>query len=158
RAQVCRSSAAFDRCFWRNVMRGFTTTACVVLVHGVSCNFDPLPKLTPDAPMGSVSLTASPSVFILHQYDTRDTTLTLGNGTSGTIGVPAFTVSGLLGGTMGFSGSTCGAQLAPDSHCSVKGHLIITDTAQRSFQVSAGAASTMLSMTVMPACPANCGP
>jgi formylglycine-generating enzyme required for sulfatase activity len=143
--------------------------ACLGLSCLASCDYPPLPRLGlpghgDDAgiddvpPPGVVSLRASPSVFILHQNDTRETTLTLSNGTGDAIAVPSqFTVSGLVGGTLTFSGNTCGPQLSAGASCSAIGNLVANTTVQTTFDVSLGATSARLSMTAMPACPASCG-
>jgi len=143
----------------------YAASVCTVLVGAMSCDYAPLPRLNlagdapaGDAPAGVVSLAASPSVFVLHQNDTRDTTLSLTNGTGQTISVSSFMVSGLNGGNMTFSASTCAGQLAAGQSCSTTGHLVATATGQALFQVTMGAVSASLSMTAMPACPATCGP
>src|ERR1041384_2558048 len=131
-----------------------TALGGIVLVCVASCDYN-----YPQLPPGAVTLSASPSVFVLHVNDTRDTTLTLSNGTGQLFDVPQqFTVTGLVGATMTFTANTCGAQVAPGASCTATGNLFATDTAaQTDFQVSLGA-SVMLSMTARPACPADCGP
>jgi len=110
-------------------------------------------------PPGVVSLSATPSVFTLHQNDTRGTTLTLSNQTGAAIDVPAaFTVSGLVGATMTFSGTTCAQTLAPGASCHATGNLIATAPAQTDFVISLGASTVRLTMTALAACPTNCGP
>jgi len=147
----------------------YTPAACIAWACLAACDYAPLPRLDlggsnddagvdGDAPPGVVSLTASPAAFILHQGDTRETTLTLSNGTREAIAVPSeFAVTGLVGGTLTFAGHTCGAELAAGASCGATGTLAASATVQTTFDVSLGAATTRLSMTAMPACPANCG-
>lgn len=152
--------------------------ACV-LVGFAACSFPRPPELagpedakvadaSPDSPSdatgggpppGVVSLSASPSVFVLHQNDSRGTTLTLSNQTSAMIDLAqAFTVSGLVGATMTFSENTCAQELAPGASCRATGNLVATASAQTDFEISLGTASVTLTMTAMAACPTNCGP
>lgn len=112
---------------------------------------------------GSLMLAASPSSFLLHARDTRDTLLTITNPTNRASGTPLVEVTGLSLGTMTFNASTCTSDLAPGASCTVVGHLTATAAGQISFQVTAsatsvGSAMTTLPMTVMAACPGNCGP
>lgn len=111
----------------------------------------------------ALTLAASPSSFVLHANDTRDTLLTVTNPTDQTSGTPMLAASGLTLGTVTFSSNTCTSGLAPGSSCAAVGRLTATTAGNIDFQVTATASNVMgamasLPMTVTPACPSNCGP
>src|SRR5687768_9039018 len=113
------------------------------LLGVTSCDFATLPRLPPTDEV--VSLTASPSVFLLHRNDTRETTLTLSNGTRDAFDVPSeLTISGLVGGTIAFSQNTCAAQLAAGESCTAIGTLLATASGKTTFQIALGTASASL--------------
>ena len=72
-------------------------------------------------------LTASPSSFVLHANDTRDTLLTVTNPTGATSGMPMLSVSGLTLGTMMFSQSTCTSNLAPGARIMPTGGIPLSE-------------------------------
>lgn len=125
---------------------------------------------TGDAAMGSDSalaplqLTSSPSSFVLHANDSRDVLFTITNPTSQMSGTPMLAATGLTLGMISFpiSANLC-TPLAPGASCTIVGHLKATVAGQITFDVTAsassvGSATTSLPMTVMPGCPASCGP
>lgn len=117
---------------------------------------------TPDAAV-ALTLTVSPSSFLLHANDTRDTLITVTNPTDQMSGVPMLSASGLTLGTLTFSQSICTSGLAPGASCTAVGRLTATTAGNISFDVTATASNAMsatvlVPMTVMAACPGNCGP
>lgn len=113
-------------------------------------------------PMEPLSLTASPSSFRLHAYDTRETKVTVTNRSTQTIGTPSFQASGLTLGTMTLSENTCTSDLAPGASCTAIGTLTATTPGDVEFQITAMAsgvtATATLSASIMTACPSTCGP
>lgn len=138
-----------------SLMRQMVITYAVLL-GTMSCASQSKPAS--DATASSATLIAMPSVFILHENDMRETTVSVTNDTSQVINLSSLMVLGLELGTMSFTETTCTATLAPHERCSATGHLIATSSGQANFQITLGDASTPLSIIVMPACPATCGP
>lgn len=107
-------------------------------------------------------IAASPSSFVLHANDTRETLITVRNDTGQPVGTPELQVVDLTLGTMMFSSNTCTTELAPGETCTAIGQLVAMTPGQVDFSVTAtigaGTVMTQLSATVMAACPATCGP
>jgi formylglycine-generating enzyme len=155
-----------------------TRVSLVLLALAGGCGFPTLPGLSGDASPGGdarsdapidapaiLSVAASPSSFLLHAKDARDTVITVTNGTGQTVGVPELAVTGLTLGTMMFPANTnlCTESLAPGQSCTAIGNLVATTAGEIQFQLTAtsnpgGSAMATLPMTVMPACPTTCGP
>lgn len=116
-----------------------------------------------DAPVSALTVTVSVSSFTLHVNDARETEVTVTNGTGQPMGPPSLQAMGLSLGALTFSSNTCTSMLAPGATCTATGQLTAIATGHVNFNVVAtadpgGSAMAALSATVMPACPANCGP
>lgn len=146
----------------------------MALIIGVAgCGYPALPQLADDAQQydavvandartEAFSVSASPSSFRLHANDTRETKITVTNGTGQSIAMPLLQINGLSLGTLTFSNNMCTSELSPGASCTATGTLTATTAGEVNFQVIAVAANESataeLSATIMAACPATCGP
>jgi sulfatase modifying factor 1 len=106
---------------------------------------------------------ASPSTFVLHVNDTRETVVTVKNVGGAAADAPTIAVADLTLGTMTFANNTCTGSLAAGATCTAVGTLTATTPGTAQFQITATAtsvekATATLPITAMAACPANCGP
>ncbi|MEO6776790.1 MAG: SUMF1/EgtB/PvdO family nonheme iron enzyme [Kofleriaceae bacterium] len=115
-----------------------------------------------DAPSNMLTITASPSRFIVHTGDLRETHITITNGTAQS-GTPTLGVSGLTNSGMTFTANTCTTELAPGGTCTAIGNLSGgIPAAEEDFQVTAssaalGTAMAAMSVIVRPFCALTCG-
>jgi sulfatase modifying factor 1 len=114
-----------------------------------------------DARSSAVQVTASPSSFYLHAYDTRDTLVTVTNSTAATVGIPSLAVVNLTLGTLTFSSSTCTASLPPRGSCTAVGNFVASTAGSAAFRIDAtidsNVSSTSLTATITMSCAATCG-
>jgi len=103
-----------------------------------------------------LSVSASPSSFLLHANDTRETKIVITNGAAAAVGMPSLDVVGLAHATFTFAHGTCTASLAPGESCTATGMLTATSAGQASFSVKAttspgGRAMTPLTASILAA-------
>jgi formylglycine-generating enzyme required for sulfatase activity len=148
--------------FDREGVRGASLLAMIA-----ACGrFASLPPLSTDGGSGdaagsaTLTITASTSAYTIHLGDVRTPTFTVTNTSSVASTAPQLAVVGLTLGTMSFTSNTCATSsgLQPGQSCVAVGSLAVTNTGQASFQVTADLASTQVSLTVLAACSATCGP
>jgi sulfatase modifying factor 1 len=142
-----------------------------VLMAGVAaCSYPSLPSLTGDGgdasidapPYAVLTVEASPSEFLLHVDDIRQTVVTVKNVGGKPSAMPALEVTGLTLATLTFSNSTCTGELAAGASCTTLGTLTGTATGTGQFQIAASASSVepamvTLPITTIPACADVCG-